>query len=128
MDKDAFMAMLAEKYESDIRPIDEFMEEEAVPNEIRAELTRILKTVLLLKGAAGTFRKRAGDVLTKAVPLQPDEVLSLSPEISRLAGDGFRFVVKDPETGKRYHVSEVEVEASPEDQPERDRPYRMAAF
>lgn len=60
-DRTAYIAFLCDEFESNPRrSLHQFLVIHRVPETVRAEVEKRLKTILLLRGAARTLRKRAG--------------------------------------------------------------------
>ena len=136
--QEEYMEEMVERFELRPRPIEQFLREEQVDDWARAELERVLQAVILLRntGAALTAAMERADARiaekVDASPdghsVQPGAELDLSPSVKRLSVvSGFRFVVRDPNTGETYQVSDVEVEPIPGDARD-EQYYRIAAY
>lgn len=59
LEREDYLVEMADKFEADPKDVEKFLDEQRVPDNLRDELRRILKTILMLRGTARTIRKAA---------------------------------------------------------------------
>ena len=133
--EDGHVDLLIDRFERQPRPIDKVLDDEGIADDRRAEVERILRTVVLLNGTARALRKAATESITARKPsggeptLEPGETVDLKSTVRRLSVVGdCRFVVRDPATQDLIYVNEIEIERAGEPSEAHDEPYRVAAF